>query len=123
MEEPGVAEVIELLRVYAGWLLATAFGLIAWLSRRNLKLYDDGLLRITQLEQTTVTNTQLEKIVDRLTAEQKEMHADILSYLGRIDNKIDKQEDESHNMALRVAALKAVVEERMPRSRVAPRLP
>lgn len=105
---------MDSLKDLAGWLAAAAVALIAWLARRDVERYDDGLERISALEKASVTHEQLDRLMDRMTSERTAMHAQNREQLQRIEDKIDtnKKEsgdahkelrDELHELAIQVA--------------------
>lgn len=99
---------MESIRDFAGYILAAAIAIIAWFSRRDFSRYDDGLERIGELEKTSVTHAQLERIMERNDARTAAMHAQNLEHLQRIEDRMetnkDELRDELHALALEVAA-------------------
>jgi hypothetical protein len=93
------------LKAYAGYLIGLAGAIVAWLARRDVARYDEGLDRISELEQNSVTYDELDRIMSRLSAERAAMHQENTQWLRRIEDKLDENADQVHDVALKVAAI------------------
>lgn len=109
---------IEQIEKYAAWIIAALIALVAWFSRRDLTRYDAGLDRIAVLEKTSVTQDQLDRIMDKLRDDHAAQHAENRDALRRIEDKIDAQTErgsasrfqlrkEVHDVSLRLATIEA----------------
>lgn len=91
------------LKDFGAWILAAAIAIIAWFSRRDLSRYDRGLERISKLEAKSVTHEQLDRLMERMTSERAAMHIENREHLQRIEDKIDTNKSELHELAIVVA--------------------